>query len=103
MSCCGNPPKEKVMDAVELRQMLRELRTQRDAWKGGDGLTTAGTVIGQYKKVIAQLETLVELVERTPVEEPKPEEIVANPDCLGRGSDNVLGCTCRLVLESIAA
>ena len=100
MSCCGNPPVEKVLEAVELRQMLRELRAQRDTWKRGDGLTTAGTVIGQYKKVLAQLETLIELVERTPVEEDKPE-IVGNPDCTGRGGDNVTGCTCRLVFEKL--
>jgi hypothetical protein len=100
MSCCGNPPKEKVTDAAELRLMLAVLRDQRTAWKTGDGLTTAGTVIGQYKKTIAQFEALIELVERTPMEQ-APLEIVKNPDCLGRGSDNTPGCTCRLVFESL--
>jgi hypothetical protein len=101
MSCCGNPPKEKCTDAAELRLMLAVLRDQRTAWKTGDGLTTAGTVIGQYKKTIAQFEALIELIEHTPMEEAKPEPMAANPDCLGRGGDNVPGCTCRLIRDSL--
>lgn len=88
MSCCGNPPKEKCTDAAELRAMLAVLRDQRSAWKTGDGLTTAGTVIGQYKKTIAQFEALIELIEHTPaIEESKPGDI-STERCPGCGTMN---------------
>lgn len=87
-------------DAGELRLMLLNLHDQRNRLKGGDGFTFAGTLIGQYKRTIAQFETLIELMERTPAEEAQPENI-GNPDCLGRGSDNIQDCTCRLVFDSI--
>lgn len=100
MSCCGEQPKAIIIDD-ELRGMIKRLRERRDSLRGGDGFTHAGTLIGAYKRTLAQMESLVMLEETAPVEEKCEFEEQANPDCLGRGSDNTPGCTCRLVFESI--
>jgi len=102
MSCCGSAKPGVITPDATLRSMIEVLRTRRNALRGGDGFSHAGTQIGAYKRSIAQLEALLVLVESAPEEEaPKGNERL-NPECSGRFGDNVPGCQCKTIADRLA-
>ena len=86
------------MNIAYIEDFVAQLRADGKALEG-DGFGNVGHLKGAYKRVCRQLEEFVEQVKKAPI----PEERVVmdrNPDCFG-ATDNVVGCECRKIFESL--
>lgn len=102
MSCCGSSKPGDITPDATLRSIIEVLRTRRNALRGGDGFSHAGTLIGAYKRSIAQLEALLVLVETAPEEEAPKGDERPNPECSGRFGENVPTCQCKTIADRLA-
>lgn len=89
----------------EIGDLIVRLRAEGKALEG-DGFSHVGNVKGAVKRVCVQLESLQLLLASPPAEEKAKEtkgEQYANPACYGEYGQNVPGCECKRVFESLYA
>jgi len=80
--------------AARLRERMRAVE--------GDGFGHAGHLIGAYKRTLQKLSEAIELAETVPPpSESDRDQSQPNPDCMGRGGDNVSSCECRVIFSII--
>lgn len=91
------------MSSGEIILFAKRLREYGKAIEG-DGFGKIGDLKAAIKRTCVRLEEVAELIDvceaQAAAVAPK-EHHVSNPDCLGAGSDNTPGCTCRRVFDSI--